>query len=426
MLIIELQVLLALILAVALLVMSVLDFALSSLNKIALRRTTEAISRRYSALGKSMIETPAQVLMVIHITVQTLLIAIAVLLTGSALALNFHGAIALPGAAGATLVLVLVFRQLLPRAIAQGNPEAAIARLIRVLAIPYYLLAPVVGLIMSILHRFHHWETIEDEEEEDSSEEEIRAFIDAGQEQGILEQDEGEMIQSVVEFGDKVALEVMTPRTQIVAADVSWGVERVVNLVVARHHSRIPVYREQLDNIEGVVHERDLLGTMQSSEKPENLRPLLHEAHYVPETKPIDDLLEEMKGNRQQMVLVVDEYGGISGLITIEDLVEEIVGEIDDGTESTSASFRDEGSGRYVVPGAMELDAIDSKLGVEVFPETESTTVGGAVVELFGRLPSPGDRIQQGGFVIEVIEADRRRVRRVRLRTMTPKAGTGA
>jgi putative hemolysin len=423
---IELQVLLALTLVASLLVMSILDFALGRLNKIALRRITDHSKQRPGAFGESLTETPEQVQMAIHIAIQTLLIALAVLLSWSALALDLHYAVALPSAGGVTLILVLVFRQLLPRAIVLHNPEAVLERLIPVLVVPYYLMAPIVGTITAILNRFKRWEAVEDEEEDEASEEEIRAFIDVGQEEGILEQDEGELIQSIVEFGDKVALEVMTPRTQIVAADLSWSADRVVNLILARRHSRIPIYREQLDNIEGIVHERDLLGAIQSGDKPENLRPLLQSVHFVPETKPIDDLLEEMKGHGQQLVLVVDEYGGISGLITIEDLVEEIVGEIGDGPESASETLRDEGSGRYVVPGGMELDAMDSKLGVEIFPKTESTTVGGAVVELFGRLPSPGDRIQQSGYVIEVIEADRRRVRSVRIRTMSPKAGAGS
>lgn len=420
---IELTLVLITFLVAALLLLSILDFALAGLNKIALRRIVENTSKRGSSLGRSVLGSGPEALMAIHIAIQSLLIVLAVLISSTAIALDLPYGVALPASAGLTLILVLAFRQLIPRAIASHDPEAIVTRLVPVLVVPYYLLAPLVRLMVGVLNRFHHWDAVEDEDEEEASEEEIRAFIDVGQEEGILEQDEGEMIQSVVEFGDKVTLEVMTPRTQIVAADVTWSVERAVGLVVARHHSRIPVYRDQLDNIEGVVHERDLLAAMQSGELPDNLRPLVSPVHFVPETKPIDDLLEEMKGRGQQLVLAVDEYGGISGLVTIEDLVEEIVGEIEDGPESTAESFRDEGSGRYVVSGGMELDAMDSKLDIEVFPSTECTTVGGAVVELFGRLPTPGERIQHNGFAIEVIETDRRRVGSVRIRTMTPKAG---
>src|SRR5207302_4228581 len=190
-------------------------------------------------------------------------------------------------------------------------------------------LRPVSLLLISALHYFHQWEQeVEPAKEDETSEEEIQAFIDAGEEEGILERDEGEMIQSIVHFGDKVAREVMTARTQIVAIDINSPVEKLLQLVVNTQHARIPVYRDDLDNIEGIVHERDLLRVWQRGDKLENFRFLIKPAYFVPETKPVDDLLEEMRQRSNQMVLVIDEYGGVSGLITIEDLVEEIVGEI--------------------------------------------------------------------------------------------------
>jgi CBS domain containing-hemolysin-like protein len=141
----------------------------------------------------------------------------------------------------------------------------------------------------------------------------------------------------------------------------------------------------------------------------------------VPETKPVDDLLQEMKQKGDQMVLVVDEYGGISGLITIEDLVEEIVGEIHDDLETDTNKIIEERKGVYVVPGSIELSALEEKLGVPLVANTDCTTVAGAVVELFGRLPSPGEKIEHGGVEIEVLAADRRRVQRLRLKTLAPK-----
>ena len=417
----ELEIAVFALLVLALLVMSILDFALTDVNKIALRRISESGARRQSSLIESLAEARTEVLMAIHISIQTVLIALAVLLTGAFMRLSLHYLIALPAAAGTTLLLVLAFRQLVPRAIALRDPELVLDRLFPLLLVPFYVLRPLVRLMMSILNRFHHWEATEPDDDEEASEEEIRAFIDVGQEEGILEQDEGVLIQSIVEFGDKVALEVMTPRTQIVATDVTWSFDKLVDQIVSSRHSRIPIYRDELDNIEGFVHERDLLRFSQSGTEPESLRSLLRPAHFVPETKPIDDLLEEMKNQGQQLVLVVDEYGGISGLITIEDLLEEIVGEIDDGAGSDAARVLDEGRGSYLVPGSMELDAVDDSLGVTAFPHTECTTVGGAVVELFGRLPSPGERIRHDGFAIDVVDADRRKIRSLRIRILASK-----
>ena len=409
-------------LVAALLVLSVLDFALDGITKISLRRLIDAPGARRSPLMGSLVEDRAEVLMAVHIGIQALLIAISVLLTGAFLRAPFHFAVALPSAAGLTLVIVLVFRQLVPRALAIRNPDLMLGRLTRVMSVPYFIFRPLVRLIMVVLNRFHRWEDeSEPESEEEASEEEIQAFIDAGQEEGILEQDEGVMIQSIVQFGDKVALEVMTPRTQIAAAAVTWSVERLVSLIVSKRHSRIPVYRDELDNIEGIVHERDLLRVWRSGEQPENIRSLVHPVHFVPETKPIDDLLEEMKSHRRQIVLVVDEYGGISGLITIEDLIEEIVGEIRDDSEPEGDGILEEDPGTYLVPATLELDVMESRLGTALVDDTECTTVGGAAVELFGFLPSRGDKIEHQGVSFEVVEADRRKIRRLRIRTLRSK-----
>ncbi len=416
------ELLVAAALVTALHVMSVLDFALAGISKIALRRLVDATETRRSPLIGTLVEERNEVLMAVHIGIQALLISIAVLLTGAFLRTALHFAVALLAAAGTTLVIVLVFRQLVPRALALRNPEQVLARLVPVLTVPYYILRPLVRLIMAVLTRFLRWEEeSEPEPDEEASEEEIQAFIDAGQEEGILEQDEGVMIQSIVQFGDKVALEVMTPRTQIVAADVAWSVDRLVGLIVSKKHSRIPVYRDELDNIEGIVHERDLLRVWRGGEQLDNIRPLVHPVHFVPETKPIDDLLEEMKTHRRQIVLVVDEYGGISGLITIEDLIEEIVGEIRDDSEPEGDEILEESPGIYLVPATVELDVMESRLGMPVVDDTECTTVGGAAVELFGFLPSRGEKIEHQGLSFEVVEADRRKIRRLRIRLLSPQ-----
>jgi CBS domain containing-hemolysin-like protein len=319
------------------------------------------------------------------------------------------------------MVSLFIFRHLLPRVITMRSPEMILLLLFPVFRMIHIAIRPLSLPLTAALNYFRRWE--EDIEpakkEEETSEEEIQAFIDAGQEEGILEHDEGEMIQSIVHFRDKVAREVMTPRTQIEAVDFNSSVEKLVQLIVTTRHARIPVYRDDLDNIEGIVHERDLLRVWQRGDKLENLRSLIKSVHFVPETKPVDDLLQEMKQKGDQMVLVVDEYGGISGLITMEDLVEQIVGEIHDDLDTDK--IIEERQGVFVVPGSIELSALEEKLGVPLVANTDCTTVAGAVVELFGRLPSPGEKIEHGGVEIEVLDADRRRVQRLRLKTLAPK-----
>lgn len=407
-------------LVAVLLILSILDFALAGVNKMALRRITESVPRTGNALKESLLDARAEVLMAIHISIQTILIAIAVILTDVSLRYVPEIALALVVSAGATVMLVLMFRQLLPRAIALRNPEAVLARLVSVLGIPYFVLRPIVRLILAILNLFHQWENLEPEVEEEASDEEIQAFIDVGQEEGILEQDEGVMIHSIVQFGDKLALEVMTPRPQIVSVDVSSTLEEVIRVVLDSRHSRLPVYRGELDNVEGIVHERDLLRLRAAEDEPENLRAILRPAHFVPETKPVDDLLEELKAHGQQLTLVVDEYGGISGLITIEDLVEEIVGEINDDPDAVTTEVVEEGAGSWLIPAGTELDALRARLGRSFFPNTECTTLGGAVVELFGRMPSSGERLRHADLQIEIVDADRKTLKSVRLRLASP------
>jgi CBS domain containing-hemolysin-like protein len=215
----------------------------------------------------------------------------------------------------------------------------------------------------------------------------------------------------------------MTPRIQIAAIDIDAPVKDLLDLIVGKNHARIPVFRGNLDDIEGIVHERDLVGAWGRGDKVTSLQPFLKPVQFIPETKPIDDLLREMKQNGDQMALVVDEYGGISGLITMEDLVEEIVGEIH-SAEPDAPRAVEERPGTYIVPGSLELGTLDTLLGGPFVEETECTTVAGAVVELFGRLPAPGEQIEHRGVHVEVLEADRRRVHRLRIKVESPRPGS--
>jgi len=195
-------------------------------------------------------------------------------------------------------------------------------------------------------------------------------------------------------------------------------------LVIAKRHAQIPVYRDDLDNIEGIIHERDLLRVWQRADKLENFRSLIKPAYFVPETKPLDDLLQEMRQKSNQMVIVIDEYGGVSGLITMEDLFEEIVGEIYDESDGDAQKIVEESGGTFVVSGTLELGVLEDKMGVPLVADTDCTTVAGAVIELFGRVPAAGEKIEHGGVEIQVLEADRRRVRRLRIKPLVPRRMT--
>jgi putative hemolysin len=402
----------------ALLTMSILEIAFSSINKIAFRRFLEKPDMKAAPPLATLLESRTEVLLSLHLLIQSLMVAGAVFLFAAFNRREVAYVAGIPGTVGLMFVLIVLFRQLIPRLVVARNPEMVLIYLFPVFRLCIFFMRPFARLMTAVLNYFHSWEEEigPDKKEEEATEAEIQAFIDAGQEEGILADTEGEMIQSIVHFGDKIVREIMTPRTQIVSIDVNSSVEKLIQLMTTRSHTRVPVYRDDLDNVEGFIHERDLLQFWQRPDLasvPRPLAKLVRPIHLVPETKPVDDLLNEMKQRGDQMVLVVDEYGGISGLATMEDLIEEIVGEIHDA-ESTEEKIVQENPGVYLVPGSLELSALGETLGAG-FADTECTTVAGAVVELFGRLPATGEKIEHQGVSVEVLDADRRKVRRLRM-----------
>jgi putative hemolysin len=401
----------AVLFVLTLLVTSVLEIAFSSINRISFRRYLEKPEFKTARALAALLEGRTEVLMSLHLFIQLLMVAGAVFLFAAFKAREVSYVAGMPGTIGLMFVLIILFRQLIPRLIAARNPEMVLLYMFPLFGIFSLLFRPFARLMTVVLNYFHSWEEEKDpSKEEEASNAEIQAFIDAGQEEGILEDTEGEMIQSIVHFGEKTVREIMTPRTQIVAIDINSSIEKL-----------IPVYRDELDNIEGFIHERDLLRFWQRTDMESTSRPLaklVRPVHLVPETKAVDDLLNEMRQRGDHIVLVVDEYGGISGLATMEDLIEEIVGDIHDN-ESAEEKIVEETPGSYIVPGSLELNALEPVLGAPFVEDTECKTVSGAVVELFGRLPAPGEKIEHEGVSVEVLEADRRKVRRLRVTVPT-------
>jgi CBS domain containing-hemolysin-like protein len=244
--------------------------------------------------------------------------------------------------------------------------------------------------------------------------EHIDALISAGEEEGILEEEDRKLIESVVAFGDKTVREVMTPRPNIVAIPVDASLDRLRQLVVTEQYSRIPVFEGNIDRIIGFVHVRDLFEAGAQDHKLTGIRDLLRPIRAVPETKPVNDLLREMQQESVQMVVVIDEYGNTAGIATMEDLVEEILGEIHDEHEP-ERDVREESKGRYVVPGSLDLDRLHDLLDFRPQEETESTTIGGLVTEWLGHVPRPGETVEREGIRIEVIAGDELRVEQVRV-----------
>jgi putative hemolysin len=252
-------------------------------------------------------------------------------------------------------------------------------------------------------------------EEEPTPAENIEALISAGTEEGLIEEDDRKLIQGVVEFGDKIVREVMTPRPNIVAIPADATLEQLRQLVINEQFSRIPVFEQNIDQMMGFVHVRDMFELGEDERAGRTVRELVRPVKFVPETKPVNDLMRQMQQENTHLVIVVDEYGNTAGLATMEDLLEVIIGEIRDEHEPES-DVADDGQGGYIVSGSFELNRIADLF--ETFhreEDIESTTVGGLVSEWLGHVPKPGEAADRDGVRIEVLASDELRVERVRL-----------
>jgi CBS domain containing-hemolysin-like protein len=257
-------------------------------------------------------------------------------------------------------------------------------------------------------------EPTEPEPEPPTPQENLAELIATGEQEGLIEKDEGEMLQSVVEFSDKVVREVMTPRPEIAAIDMNSSIDDLRALFRAKRLTRYPVYSGQLDHIEGFVSVRDLMELSPEEQKRTTLRALCRPVPFVPETKPIQDLLKELQQSTTQMAMVIDEYGSVSGLITIEDLLEEIVGEIRDEVEPHARDIVKESASSYIVSGHAELAQVAGEVNVPLEGDDYST-VAGLVMSELGHVPAAGEKVQTHGLTFEVLEANQRTVLKVRV-----------
>lgn len=250
------------------------------------------------------------------------------------------------------------------------------------------------------------------------TEEEIKTLVDAGSEEGVLEDEEKEMIYSIIRFGDTVAREVMVPRIDIVALDIEATLDDALELIIKEGHSRIPVYRETIDNIEGVLYAKDLLQVWRDGRNLDSLLSLLREPYFVPETKSASELLVELQTRKTHLVFVVDEYGGTAGLLTMEDLVEEIVGEIQDEYDEDEEALYEEISEReYIFNARIDLDDLNHLLDVSI-PTDESDTLGGYIFTELGRVPSISDEFTAHNLEFRVLAVTGRRIKKVQVRKL--------
>ena len=421
---IQLEIAATCVLLVALTFLATVDMAFGQLSDVGLRRLiAEREGRRQGdrtgLFLNVILENRPRFRFTLTAALHVLLVAVAVLVTSVSYNLFTNERRFLLIAFFIGLVLTIIFRQVIPRFFSRSNPEKTLLALLPV----YRPLHRVLSFFGAPWYRkadrarLHQTEVGAESVETNIDDTDIQALIDVGEEEGILEEEEGELIQSIIEFGDTSADEVMTPRTDIVALPITATVREARDVMIESKYSRIPVYRDQIDNVEGLIYVRDLLCYWPEGKEDDSIEPLLRHAYFVPATKALDELLEEMQKEHVQLALVIDEYGGLAGLVTVEDILEEIVGEIEDEdtTEDEIVEIIEGDNGYYDLPGSTEVGKVERLFDLEI-EDDDFTTIAGLVISESGRVPPAGTHLTFRGLDVEVIEADERRIGRLRLR----------
>jgi len=410
-------------LLVVLSLLATVDMAFGQLSDVGLRRliteAEEKEKRRTAGFLKQVLENRPRFSFAISATIQILLVVVAVLVTSISLELFDDRRFVLVGLF-AGLILAGIFRQLIPLFISTHDPEGTLLFLLPLIR-PY---VPLMAFAADPFHRLFDrtrrkeqvLENGEEEPDEDSGDD-IQALIEVGEAEGILEEEEGELIHSILEFGDTHVSEVMTPRPDIVAVPVGSTVKEAREVMIESKYSRLPVFRDQIDNVEGMIYVRDLLECWPNGKEDEPITSLVRPVYFVPETKPVAELLEEMQKAHAHLAMVIDEYGGVSGLVTVEDILEEIVGEIEDedigGEELKEIVEACEGC--YEVQGSTEIGKIERLFDLEIEAD-DFTTIAGLVINESGKVPRPGEHLTFRGLEVQVLEADERRISRLLLK----------
>ena len=417
----QIEILLTILLLFVLSLLATVDMAFSHLTDVGLRRLIAEAEEQPTARSsflRQVLENRQRFSFTLSAAIQIFLVAVAVLVTSISLHLFSNTRYVLVGLASG-LVLAGTFRQLIPLLLSHRDPEATFLFLLPLVRPFYRVMAFAADPFHSWFDRARRKEQLQEngaEEDEEDLADDIQALIDVGEAEGILEEEEGELIHSIIEFGDTTVGEVMTPRPDIVALPTTATVREARDVIIESKYSRLPVYRDQIDNVEGFIYVRDLLQCWAEDEEPESIASLVRPVYFVPETKAVAKLLEEMQKAHVQLSMVIDEYGGVAGLVTVEDILEEIVGEIEDeDIGGEAAEIITESDGVYEVLGSTEIGKIEQLFDMEIEAD-DFTTIAGLVINESGKVPRSGEQLAFRGLEVEVLEADERRIGRLRVK----------
>lgn len=323
-------------------------------------------------------------------------------------------------ATGVMTLLILVFGEVIPKNVAAAHAEnwaMVIAPFIRVVSIVLtplvFLLTKLSDFVVKLSKKY------EDDDVPTITEDEFKLLVDVGQEEGVFDESESEMLNSIMEFDEIVVKEIMVPRIDIVGLDGEDNINEALRLIIDGGHSRIPVYEGSIDNIIGILYAKDIFAHLNEDFEHLQVRTLIRNAYYIPETKKVDDLLEELRMKKVHMAIILDEYGGTSGLVTIEDLLEEIIGDIQDEYDTEEDLIVMHSDAVLIADARTPIhdveEAFDVELEEEILDDSEADTIGGLAFEHLGGIPVKGDTVTVDRFQIHVIEVQGRRIAKVKV-----------
>jgi len=392
------------------------ETALFSLNKLQLKKMQKEESGwRINSIIK-LLDDPQRTL--ITILTGNMFVNIAASSLATYLAIKFFGDIGIGIASGTMIFFILVFGEIVPKSLAIANAETIAKKIARPIDIIASFVFPFINFFKAVINTlFYSSGKKRAKEKKEITEEDLITLIDAGKDEGVIEEEEKEMIRNIFEFGDTTVKEVMIPRVDVACIPSDTKLDSILNLIKKIGHSRIPVYEETIDNIIGILYAKDLLVVYEQwykSKEKFDLKKIIRRAYFVPENKKIDDLLDIFQRDKIQIAIAIDEYGGTAGLVTMEDVVEEIVGEIIDEYDKETKLYEIIDNNTVIADGIISIDKINEILNIEI-PENDFETLGGFIYDLMGRVPKKGEKIKYQNFQMVIEQVVKNRIKRVKI-----------
>lgn len=387
------------------------EIALFSMDKIKLR-TRAGKGDKKAKIIQDFLKEPEKIIGTILVSNNFVNILISSIIT--TIAIHYFNNYGILIATVFTTILVLIFGEFTPKTFSAQYADKVAYFVSYPMKFLINFLAPVVRIFANFTNFILKFlGTKQTNKNVSFTIEEIKTMIHIGKEEGILGKKEEEMLRSIIDFTDTTVKEIMVPRTDIVAFEINTNYEELIKKIIESEYSRLPIYENNIDNIIGIIYAKDFL-SFDSKEKI-ILKETLHTPYFIPETKKVIQLLQEFKTKKIHMAIVIDEFGGTAGLVTLEDIIEEIVGEIQDeyDVEETKITFLQEGS--FIVDAGMSIDDFNEQIKTKLIINESATTIGGFVLELFGKIPKEGEKVEAENFIFEAIQMDKTRLVKIKV-----------